>query len=617
MFTREPFWRSAAEMLRYKRLLAVAGAGAVVSAACFGGGIGMILPTLQLLLGQKQPLAGLLDRYLAAPDRPQSLRDLAGWLNPHLPDDPFHAFVLVMALIAILTVVGSVGRYIHERQTLTIVARATMLWRERIFRRLVHAQLSDLMVRGSADYISRLTADIHVLQRGFYAILGRAVAKIFNGAVAIAVAVWIDWQLSMIAMIGAPLVVYLFRKFGTKIRRVTRRLMSQQGRMIAQLNEALGGIRVVKVHTAEGYERRRFSQTNRLLFRQEMKLRRTKALSAPLIEALALMSIMLGASVAAWHIFRRNVAPEQFMTVLAALVGAGASLKPISNLNHELQEAAAAADRLLQMLDVPIEPTRWEDAQSLPILPTHHQSLAFEHVSYSYPNQDRPAIRDVNLRVEHGQTVAIVGANGSGKTTLLNLVPRLAQPSSGRVVIDGQDIAQVNLRSLRRQIAVVTQQTVLFEGTIAQNIAYGRGYESMTDIIAAAKSAYADEFVRDLPQGYQTMLGEGGEGLSGGQKQRLCIARAILRKPAILILDEATSQIDADSEAKINLALRDFRHNRTTLVIAHRLSTVIDADLIVVMDKGIIVDQGKHDELLDRCKAYRMLAQTQLQPAEV
>ena len=490
-----------------------------------------------------------------------------------------------------------------------------MAWRARLFARLIHARLEHVLLTGNADHISRVVSDTRVLGQGFVAILSKAVAQMLNGVVALALALWLDWQLTMIALIGVPVIAVLLRKFGKKILRASERYLQQTGRMVGMLTEALGGIRVVKVHHAEGYERRRFAQINRAVFGQEMRMRQVRAMSSPIVETLGLFGMMAVACIAAWYIFRQNVEPERFMTVLIALGAAAATLKPVSNLNNQLQESTAAAGRMLQVLAIPVEPTGRDARHNAVPLAPHYQEVVFDHVSLTYPGQDTSAVKDVTLRVAHGQTLAIVGANGSGKTTLLSLLPRLMEPTAGRVLIDGLDTATVSLRSLRKQIAVVTQQTVLFEATIAQNIAYGRLHEPMEKIIAAAKGAYAHEFIMDLPDGYDTMLGESGEGLSGGQRQRLCIARAILRDPAILVLDEATSQIDADSESKINQALSALRHNRTTFVIAHRLSTVIDADQIAVMEDGQVVDQGSHDQLLERCQAYRAIAESQLQPA--
>lgn len=613
---RDPFWKSSVVILRYKRQLALGLAGAVVSAACFGSGLGMILPTLQLLLGEKLPLRTLVEDNLTTPDRPPLVQDVGAWLLDQLPSDPYHGFLLVMATIASLTVIGSCARYLHEMQTLTVVARAVMLWRARMVHRLIQAQLGHLLSSGHADYTSRIGRDAYTLGYGYRAVLGKAFAKVLNGIVAVGVAVWIDWRLTIIAMVGTPLIAVLLRKFGKKVRRASKQILLQQGQMIALLNESLGSIRVVKAHVAEGYERRRFRRLNRSLYEQEMRLRRIRALSGPLIETLGLFGIMAVASVAAWYVLRLDVAPERFMTVLAALGAAAASLRPIADLHNQLQEARAAATRVLDTLETPIDAADDPDEQALPALAPHRKDVTFEHVSYTYADQATPAVNGVCLRIEHGQNVAIVGSNGSGKTTLLSLLPRLLDLQKGIIRIDGHDITTVSLRSLRRQIAIVPQQTILFEGSIATNIAYGRGYEPRTKIIAAAKAAYAHEFIVDLPLGYDTLLTEGGEGLSGGQKQRLSIARAILREPAILILDEATSQIDADSERKINQALRALRQQRTTLVIAHRLSTVIDADLIVVMADGRIVDHGTHHQLLERCAPYQTLTHHQLQPTE-
>ena len=487
---RDPFWQTSAVILRYKRQLAAALAGALISALCFGGGLGMLLPTLQLLLGEKKSLHELIDRGLGASDNPPLVRDAAGWLRDQVPADPFAAFVMVMVAIAVLTVVGSVGRYIHELYMLTVLARSAVYWRSRLVHRLLQARLEHLLWTGYADFINRVTQDVTLLCKGFAAILGKALAKILNGAVAVAVAFWLDWRLTLIALIGTPVIAVMMRKFGKGIRRASKRLMSQRGRMMAMLNEALGGIRVVKVHHGEGYERRRFARINRSLFTEEMRLRRVRALSSPVVETLGLFGVLLVASIAAWYILRQDVAPERFMTVLAALGAAAASLKPISNLNNQFYEASAAAARVMEAMQIPIEPTA-AGSRALPLLPRHHQDVTFESVTFQYPGGESPAVMDVSLHARHGQTVAIVGANGSGKTTLMTMIPRLVEPTAGRILIDGRDIATVNLRGLRRQIAVVTQQAVLFEGTIAANIAYSRSHEPMEQIVSAAKAAYA------------------------------------------------------------------------------------------------------------------------------
>jgi ABC-type multidrug transport system fused ATPase/permease subunit len=488
-----------------------------------------------------------------------------------------------------------------------------MTWRKRIFRKLVQVPIEVMLTRVTGDQVSRLLVDTGVMSRGYTMLLGRTIGDLLGGIAALAVALMINWRLSLLAMTCLPLVAVMLRKFGKVIRRATRRVLGEQGRMVAAVSESLGALRVVKVHNAEGYERRRFSVINRAIYDQEVRARQVRALANPALKTVTHIAVAGIAVIAAWMTFSKGVEPKEFMTVIAALVAAASSIRPLASLNNQLHESTAAAKRVFDVLDLPVESTADEELD-LPPLPRHRESIVFDGVCYTYPNAAEPALRDVSFTTRHGQTVAIVGPNGSGKTTLMSLLPRLVDPSEGRVLIDGTDIATVRRRSLRRQLGIVTQETVLFQGTIADNIAYGSRHAPRDRIEAAARSAYADDFITALADGYDAKLGDGGSGLSGGQRQRLCIARALLRDPAIMILDEATSQIDADSEQKISLALREQRERRTTFVIAHRLSTVIDADLIVVMDGGRIIDLGRHDELVDRCEIYRVLSQTQLKP---
>jgi ATP-binding cassette, subfamily B, bacterial MsbA len=296
-----------------------------------------------------------------------------------------------------------------------------------------------------------------------------------------------------------------------------------------------------------------------------------------------------------------------FMAWMATLAAMFDPVRKLAKVATQFQRSEAAATRIFELTDAEKE----KSAPHAPSLPRHSRSLQFQSVRYRYPGGEE-ALRGIDLDIAVGQTVAIVGANGSGKTTLVSLVPRLLDATTGRVLIDGTDVQSVSLRSLRRQIGLVTQDVVLFNATIAENIAYGLRRPKHEDVLAAARKAYVDDFVREFPDGYETMVGEHGATLSGGQKQRICIARAILRDPAILIFDEAMSQIDTDSEQKIYAAMREFIRGRTTLMIAHRFVLLDQADLIVVMDSGTIVDAGKHEELLARCEIYRQLCKTQL-----
>lgn len=616
MFKRTEFWTSAKVLLNYKRQLGLALVGVIISSASFAAGLGMMLPILKLFFRDQMTLPQVVMEMMGKPGHPEAVRNFAQTLAAHLPDDRFWGFVLTAGLMCVLTTIGSLGRYLHEYLAITVAYRGAMIWRDRLFCRLVMAPVPFLSSKGVADYQSRVLLDSYVLTQSYQSILGKSVELLSKGLGALAVAFFFSPMLTLMALAGAPPIALLLTRFGKIIRRASHQALRQHGRLMAALNESLSAMAVVKVHDAEGYERRRFRVLNKLVYREQMRMRRTKAFSSPLIETLAIYGAMIIAIVAAWFVFRapRAVDPERLLVTIGALIAAGVTAKPLTNLHNDLKEADAAAGRVLEAMTIPVEPILPVERTEHPNLARHQREVTFEGVTYRYPGQESQALGGVDLRVEHGKTVAIVGGNGSGKTTLLSTLTRLIEPEAGRVRIDGVDIRGVNLRSLRRQIGVVSQQSVLFAGSIADNIRYGRREESMDRVVSAAKLSMAHEFIQDLPQGYDTRLGEDGVGLSGGQRQRICIARAILRDPSILILDEATSQIDADSEAKINQAIRRVRQGRTTFVIAHRLSTVVDADLIVLMEYGRIADMGRHSELLERCRSYRVLTQTQLAP---
>jgi subfamily B ATP-binding cassette protein MsbA len=620
------FWRFSRHMFRYRRLLVIVGIASFLAMITIFAGFGMLITIIDQIFGAKgDDLLSSRDVIAAKlTEAADKLHDgmLGGLvgdlpaLADLIPEDHFWGFAFVLGVILVLTAFGGTMRFVLQSCALTISLRTVMRIRKAAFQRLIHAPYELLLTEGSADKISRIVRDTNQLGRGFNALLGKALYDLLTAAACLSWAFIIDWRMSLLFLIGAPVIALCIRKFGKKIRRASKRALRAYGWMLGAVQESTQAISVVKVHNAEGYERRRFNTINRSVLEQELKARTVRALSSPVVELIGIAGVMVVSLVAAWMVFRTGGSrPEDFVKVLLCLAVAGASLKPLAKLNNDLQESAAAAERIDEVLKLPVEAnTRRAIKHQHQILPRHCQTVHFENVTYSYPRAQRSAVMMIDLEARHGQTIAIVGANGSGKSTLLNLLPRLIDPKDGRVTIDGTDIADISLRSLRKQIAVVTQQTVVFEGTIADNIAYGRRHTGLGQIQDAARAAYAHEFIDPLPDGYQAMLGEGGSGLSGGQKQRICIARAILRDPAILILDEATSQIDADSEAKINQALAAFRQGRTTFIIAHRLSTVVDADLIAVMVDGQIVDRGRHDELLKRCPTYQMLTRTQLQP---
>lgn len=600
-------------MFRYKRLMIGGGAAAVLDALCAFAGFSMLMLLIDQLFQEGMTIQTVIRENLGNERLVGIVGDFS-YLADLLPASPFWGLVLALGFICLFTALGATMRFLYSTAAFTISLKTIMVIRKMAFQRMIHAPYETVVAEGSADLLSRISRDAMAMGRGFNALLGKAVRDALMGFVFLVAAFIANWQLALLFLLGAPLVGVIIMIFARKLKKASKRAMRAYSWLTGALQESTQAIAVVKVHNAEGYERRRFNTINRLVLRQELKARTIRVLSSPVVELLAIVGVCIVAAAAGWLIYEvKSVQPQDLLKVMAALGMAANSVKPLSRLNNDLADSAAAAERVAEVMRLPVEAnTREHRVHGLTALPRHHESIRFESITYAYPGAERDAIADVTLDIAFGQTVAIVGPNGSGKSTLLNLLPRLTEPKRGRVLVDDIDIDSVSLRSLRKQIAVVTQQSVLFEGTIADNIAYGRRHTDRAKIEAAARAAFAHEFVEPLSKGYDTPLGEMGSGLSGGQKQRLCIARAILRDPAILILDEATSQVDADSEAKINEALHNLREGRTTLVIAHRLSTVIDADMIVVMDDGRVVDQGTHAELQQRCKVYQTLTRTQL-----
>mgnify|MGYP006274061717 CR=1 FL=1 len=617
------FWRFARQMLHYRRLLVYAAAGVLFDTLCAFAGFGALALIIDQLFDTDVTARQLLLDYMAE----ANVGDWAPWLVDAvgaMPADPFWGFGLLLGLILVLAVLGSFGRFVHQYYTVTISLRTVMRIRKQAYQRLVHLPMRVASLDSTADNLSRVAMNCGSLARGFNTLTNKTIRNILQGIAALGIALWVNWQLSAIFLISVPIIAVLIRKFGKIIRRTSRQAMIEMGRMTGTIAESLQALNVVKVHQTEGYERRRFNRVNKRVLEQEMAARTVRALSSPVIEVIAMAGVMAVALVAAWYLYRSADVQDgrELIKVLVFLGAAGAAFKPVANLNNELQGAAAAAERIDEVLQLDVEPVVHHGSTSrrkraLPQMqrrpaPRHRDTVSFENIGFTYPTGSQPALSEVSLTVEQGSICAIVGSNGSGKSTLVSLLPRLYEPSAGRVLIDGVDIADCSLRSVRSQMAMVTQETVLFDGTIAENIAYGTRHASEKRIREAARRAHADEFINALPEGYDAPIGERGQRLSGGQRQRLAIARAILRDPAILILDEATSQIDADSEAKINDALADFMAERTTFVIAHRLSTVVHADMIVVMADGRIASVGRHEQLLETSDAYRVLCRTQL-----
>jgi ABC-type multidrug transport system fused ATPase/permease subunit len=593
-----------------------------LSAVSLSAGLFGALPVVESIIGgEHKELATLAHDWNAKLGRAKVLHEFVQhfrlpdeWIA-RLPAGPFTALASIMGALCLLAVFGSFTTFLHAYLSLTIVNRTVAGIRREAFHAIVRSPLARMVNEGATDAVSRIVNDTRALGDGLNMLLSKGVLQVFKGIAAVLVALAMSWPVTLISALVAPILYTIIRRLGKKIKKGAGRALESQSELLGIANETLGGLRAVKVNTAERLAAGRFHRVNKRVLAELNKVRTARAIASPLTEMLSIF-LLCGLVLAAGHLIIHSSStfavfkPEQMMLALGSLAVAGASLKPLTGIINDIQAAAPAAERVADLLAMEQEPGH---GPGLAKLPRHAAggAIQFRDVSFSYRGQSAPALRQVSLEVPHGRRVAVVGPNGCGKTTLLGLVPRLFDPQAGNIFIDGINVRDVSVRSLRSQIGVVTQETVLFRGTIRENIALGA--EGVTDdrIIAAARRARAHDFIMALPSGYDTPVAEQGLSLSGGQRQRIAIARAILRDPAILILDEATSMIDAESESHIAVALNEFCVGRTCLIVAHRLATVIHSDLIVVMDAGQIVDQGRHDELIQRCAVYRSLVQHQ------
>jgi ABC-type multidrug transport system fused ATPase/permease subunit len=531
-----------------------------------------------------------------------------------LPTGAYATALWIFIGLGVLTVLGATSSFLHAFLTQTLVNRILTNLRREAFRRVLKRPLRDVITSGPSDMISRVVNDTGQLSGAMLNVVGKGFAEATKALAAVIVALIVDWRLSVVAVVAGGVIGIIIRQLSRRIKKGSKGALERQSDLYRVATESLQGLRVVKVHTAERAEVGRFHKANKKMLRELNRVRTARSLASPLVEAVAIIALGTLALIAIKAMIDKALDPSSFLVTLGALGIAGGALKPLTGIITDVQIGTAAADRLAELMNSVPEPGH---GFKLAKIPRHKRSLEFKDVTFSYPNQPRPAVDAITLNIAHGETVAFVGPNGCGKTSLLSLIPRLFDPQIGDILIDGLNIRDFSVRSVRRQIGVVTQETVLFSGTIRQNISYGSTDATEDEIIEAARKARALEFIRRLPQGLDTPVAEQGLSLSGGQRQRIAIARAILRDPAILILDEATSMIDAESESKIGEAISDFSQGRTSLIVAHRLSTVVQADRIVVMDYGKIADVGRHHELLARCEIYQRLVRTQLVGSEL
>jgi len=518
------------------------------------------------------------------------------------------AVVAIMVVMLILTIIRCIAKFYQDYLGQKIVQTAINELRQDVFAHLTDTPLRVFAEERPSDMISRIMRDTATMTSAIKVMLGKALREPMNALFMLGAAMLLNWQLSLVFLCGAPFVLVLLGSFGQKMKKASRRSLEAGAQMLAKLQETAIGLRVVKVYNRQAYEQNLFKTINDQLLKQLLRMSRVDAATHPVLEVLGMVAGAAAIIVGMAWVSRSNLDGEEFLALLVLLGAAGEATRKTSDIWNKIQQANAAAERVFAVLD---GPTEVEKSNAAP-LPPVKGNVEFRDIVFTYPKAEQTTLKGVSLKVTAGHNIAIVGANGSGKTTLANLLPRFYDPDSGQILIDGHDIRNVTLRSLRAQIGMVTQQTITFNDTIRANISYGRDGADEADIVQAARRAFAHEFISQLPEGYDTVIGEQGLGLSGGQLQRIVIARAILKNPALLIFDEATSQVDADSEAKIHEAIEEVMRDRTTFIIAHRFSTVVAADVIVVMDRGQIVAQGQHEELIGTCPIYQGLYETQL-----
>jgi ATP-binding cassette, subfamily B, bacterial MsbA len=575
----------------------------------------------------------------------------------HLPEDKFQTIIWIMAAVVVGVLVRGVFEFIHETLIGNVTFRTLFDLRNAFFRRAVHQDVLQLAGTGTPELMARFTNDTEQIGVGLKVLFGKMVAEPFKAIACLVAACCISWQLTLVFVLLVPVAGYILVRVAKMMRRAVKKVLEQMSAMYKLVRETFDSIRVAKAFTRESRERRKFRAASRDYLRKAMRMVYIDAATGPIFEVLLVLAVGLALTSGTYlvvsgstHIWGMRMTSEpltfpMLLTLYAFLVATADPVRRLSSVYTKLQAGEAAAARVFEIFDrrarvrpnpdgprldevhvrraAKREAAHAELVAALGRAPRPDELAArlgmpreqldvfieFRHVCFAYnaDNADTPTLDNVNLTVKAGEVIAVVGGNGSGKTTLLGLLPRFYDPDSGAVLIDGVNLRAAHLRTLRRSIGLVTQDTQLFDDSVYANIAYGNKGATREEVMEAARKAHAHDFITAKPEGYDTRMGDSGANFSGGEKQKIALARAILRDPSILILDEFTSAIDSASEADIHDVLREFVRGRTVFLITHKLHTLEIADRIVVMDAGRIVDVGTHAELIARCPQYQRL----------
>jgi ATP-binding cassette subfamily B protein/subfamily B ATP-binding cassette protein MsbA len=537
----------------------------------------------------------------------------------HLPPDMFETLAILLSVVVLITAIRGFFEFWQEYLVGVVVAHTILDLRSKFYRAAVHQDLRQIQEGGSAELMSRFTNDMEAIANGMKILFGKVVAEPLKAIACFSIALWISWQLTLLFVLIVPLAVAIMTLASKKMKKASRRVFEKMGNVYKILQETFQGLRVVKAFTMEPYERRRFHDAAREYAERSIRVTRIDAVTSPLVEFTGVLAILVSILVGAYLVMSQQkrifgiqltstpMEMPALMTLYAQLLGMADPIRKLSSVYTKVQSSAAAADRVFAALDRVPQVQANPDG---PRLDRHCKEIEFQNVCFSY-TPDRPVLTNVCLRVRAGETIAVVGANGTGKSTLLNLLPRFFDPDYGAILVDGIDIRSANLRSLRKQIALVSQDPILFDDTIASNIRYGNRNATHEQVEDAAKKAFAHDFIL-AKGGYDVRVGDLGSSLSGGEKQRIALARAILRDPSILVLDEFSSAIDPVSDRLIHDALQDFKKGRTTFFITHKMHTVQMADRIVVLDNHAVAAVGTHAELMASSPVYRGLYEAQI-----
>ncbi|MGE3821063.1 MAG: ABC transporter ATP-binding protein, partial [Isosphaeraceae bacterium] len=537
----------------------------------------------------------------------------------YFPRDGFRTLLLLLVLVMSSVALKGLFLFLQEVLVADVMQLTLFSIRNLFYRRTIALDLSSFGDQGSSELMSRFTNDMDSLSQGLNTLLSKVIREPLRALSCFCIALWLNWRLTCLTLVLVPVSAYTANRAGKLMKRAVRRSLESMSNIYKILQETFQGIVVVKAYTQERRERRRFFLETKSLYKKSVKVAKIDAMSDPVLEMLSLSMVSIALLAGAYLVLKKTIfldlglfklqlasqrmALEDLLFLYANLAMISDPVRKLANVHSRIQRAAAASDRICALMD---RTPRVADKPRPVRLARHHLAIEFDDVVFGYNDREK-VLRGVDLTVRHGETIALVGPNGCGKSTLMSLLPRFWDVNSGAIRIDGHDLRDVSLRSLRSQIGMVIQDTILFEDTVANNIAYGNRGASRDEIVAAAKRSYAHQFISNLPEGYDTLIGERGLGLSGGQRQRIALARAMLRDPAILILDEATSAVDIQDEALIRKAIEEFARGRTTFLITHSLGSLQFADRIVLMNGGKIEAVGTESELRRGSLLYRRL----------